>query len=155
MWHTPALACAVFVRWHYNKKSFQYGASSTFLHRSSWTMLINVMEAWEELRVPRWRVSGGRGTGSCTHNQFSEQIKGAACAGVTEITVNRYTRSTAIPLKPHVTTCYSSYTAIKPVYIKATNLPEMRSLGCRFQSSHSSPTMFFISWCCVATCICI
>lgn len=64
--------------------------------------------------------------------------KGAACAAVTEITVNRYTRSTAIPLKPHVTTCYSSYTAIKPVYIKATNLPEMRSLGCRFQSSHSS-----------------
>lgn len=74
---------------------------------------------------------------SCTHNKFSEKITGTACGALTPITVNGYTRSGAIPLKPHVTTCYSSYTAIKPVYIKATNLPETRSLGCRSRSSRS------------------
>ena len=68
------------------------------------------------------------------------------------ITVNRYMGFEAAPLIPHVTKCYSSYTGINWVYIKAANLVETWSLGCHSQLSGPSLLIFFffISWLFVA-----
>lgn len=59
------------------------------------------------------------------------------------ITVNRYMDFEVGPLIPHVTMCYSAYTGINWVYIKAANLAETWSLECHTQSSGPSVPFSF------------